>query len=90
MKDFGESRREFLKSTGTIAGGALISPYVSIGQSKPQSNSADPKTSNHESSSPDYTLQITTSPIEIAPNRIVSMTGYNAQFPGPLLRMKEG
>jgi FtsP/CotA-like multicopper oxidase with cupredoxin domain len=29
-------------------------------------------------------------PVEIAPNRIVSITTYNAQFPGPLLRFKEG
>ena len=30
------------------------------------------------------------SPIEIAPNRILSTTTYNGQFPGPLLRFKEG
>jgi FtsP/CotA-like multicopper oxidase with cupredoxin domain len=38
----------------------------------------------------DYTLRIAASPIEIAPNRIVSGTTYNGQFPGPLLRFKEG
>jgi FtsP/CotA-like multicopper oxidase with cupredoxin domain len=35
-------------------------------------------------------LHIKTSPIEIAPNRIISATTYNGQFPGPLLRFKEG
>jgi len=40
--------------------------------------------------SPDYTLRIKISPIEIAPNRIISATTYNGQFPGPLLRFKEG
>ena len=38
----------------------------------------------------DYTLTIATKPIELAPNRIVSVTTYNGQFPGPLLRLKEG
>jgi FtsP/CotA-like multicopper oxidase with cupredoxin domain len=38
----------------------------------------------------DYTLRIGTGLIELAPNRIVSTTLYNGQFPGPLLRFKEG
>ncbi|MGB7844235.1 MAG: multicopper oxidase domain-containing protein [Candidatus Acidiferrum sp.] len=38
----------------------------------------------------DYTLHIKTSPLELAPKRIVSATIYNGQFPGPLLRFKEG
>ena len=43
-----------------------------------------------ESSSPDYALRIGSSPIEIAPKHIVSAITYNGQFPGPLLRFKEG
>jgi FtsP/CotA-like multicopper oxidase with cupredoxin domain len=39
---------------------------------------------------PDFTLRIKTSPIEIAPNRIISTTTYNGQVPGPLLHLKEG
>ena len=38
----------------------------------------------------DYTLTIATKPLEIAPKRILSVTTYNGQFPGPLLRFKEG
>ena len=38
----------------------------------------------------DYTLTIATTPIELAPNRIISTTTYNGQFPGPLLRLKQG
>ena len=38
----------------------------------------------------DYTLHIKMSPIEIAPRRIVSALTYNGQFPGPLLRFREG
>jgi FtsP/CotA-like multicopper oxidase with cupredoxin domain len=39
---------------------------------------------------PDYTLRIGTGLVELAPDRIVSTTLYNGQFPGPLLRFKEG
>jgi FtsP/CotA-like multicopper oxidase with cupredoxin domain len=41
-------------------------------------------------SAADYTLTIATKPLEIAPNRILSVTTYNGLFPGPLLRFKEG
>ncbi len=44
----------------------------------------------NESDSADFTLHIQTSPVEIAPNRIISATTYNGRFPGPLLRFKEG
>lgn len=38
----------------------------------------------------DYTLKIATGLVELAPEHIVSTTLYNAQFPGPLLRFREG
>ena len=38
----------------------------------------------------DYTLHIKTSPIEVSPKRIISALTYNGQFPGPLLRFREG
>ena len=38
----------------------------------------------------DYTLRIVTALAELAPDHIVSTTLYNGQFPGPLLRLKEG
>jgi FtsP/CotA-like multicopper oxidase with cupredoxin domain len=37
-----------------------------------------------------YTLRIGTGLVELAPRHIVSTTLYNGQFPGPLLRFKEG
>jgi FtsP/CotA-like multicopper oxidase with cupredoxin domain len=39
---------------------------------------------------PDYTLRIATGLVELSPEHIVSTTLYNGQFPGPLLRLKEG
>ena len=38
----------------------------------------------------DYTLRIATGQVELAGDHIVSTTLYNGQFPGPLLRFKEG
>ena len=38
----------------------------------------------------DYSLTIAVTPIELAPNKIISTTTYNGQFPGPLLRFQEG
>jgi FtsP/CotA-like multicopper oxidase with cupredoxin domain len=39
---------------------------------------------------PDYTIRIATGLVELAPEHIVSTTLYNGEFPGPLLRLKEG
>ena len=38
----------------------------------------------------DYTIRIGTGPAELAPHHVVSTTIYNGQFPGPLIRFKEG
>ncbi len=38
----------------------------------------------------DHTLRIGNGLVELAPDRIISTTTYNGQFPGPLLRFKEG
>ena len=38
----------------------------------------------------DYTLRIANGLVELSPEHIVSTTLYNGQFPGPLLRFKEG
>jgi FtsP/CotA-like multicopper oxidase with cupredoxin domain len=79
MTEMQASRREFLKRAGMLVGAAALSPCA-IAQN----------TATFERDDPDYTLHITTSPVEIAPNHIISLTSYNGQFPGPLLRFKEG
>jgi FtsP/CotA-like multicopper oxidase with cupredoxin domain len=38
----------------------------------------------------DYTIRIASGLVELAPDRIVATTLYNGQFPGPLLRLKDG
>ena len=77
------TRREFLKLAGTVAGARLVGPSIGLGLL----GGADSQT---DESKADYTLRIAASPIEIAHNRIVSGITYNGQFPGPLLRVKEG
>jgi len=68
------NRRSFLKLAG-VAG--LL----------PQSGwAADPPIR----AKPDFTLHIGAGLVELAPEHIVSTTLYNGQFPGPLLRFKEG
>src|SRR6516164_1463622 len=74
MTDFPHSRRSFIKTASLAAGAALLSGA----DYSPDAGRAD------------YTIRIQTNPIEIAPNRIISMTTYNGQFPGPLVRLKEG
>ena len=69
------SRRNFLGTAGILTGGALLSKSPLLAQTETPA---------------DYTLTIATNAIEIAPDRILSVTTYNGQFPGPLLRFKEG
>jgi FtsP/CotA-like multicopper oxidase with cupredoxin domain len=77
------SRRRFLKEAGTLAGvqlarAGLPFPFSVFGLRSQDQAPAE------------YTLHIKTAPIEIAPKRIISAITYNGQFPGPLLRFKEG
>jgi FtsP/CotA-like multicopper oxidase with cupredoxin domain len=76
MSLFPLSRRNFLRAAGASAASSLLSPVTLLSQSL--------------TANADYTLTIATTPLELAPNRILSVTTYNGQFPGPLLRLKEG
>ena len=90
MRDFGEPRRRFLKTTTLAAAAVLLSPRKSLAQIAKGKPQVDPIAVQGESGAADHTLHIEESPIEIAPKRIISLTTYNGQFPGPLLRFKEG
>ena len=82
MSRTGLSRREFLSTAAAMAGSTLVKGTAGFGL--PASEGL------RDDSQADYTLTIATKPIELAPHRIVSVTTYNGQFPGPLLRLKEG
>jgi FtsP/CotA-like multicopper oxidase with cupredoxin domain len=85
-----QSRRRFLKATGVTAGAALLAPIevlVPAGAARPPGPAV---AAPNQSGPADYTLHIKNSPIEISPKKIIGVTTYNGQFPGPLLRFKEG
>jgi len=77
--DTRSSRREFIRTAGLATALTVASPRqaFSLGPDQPPSSA-------------DHTLRIQASTIEIAPKRIVSAVTYNGQFPGPLLRFREG
>ncbi len=90
MKELSQSRRRFLKAVGLTTGAVLLSSGSVVAESGTSQQSSDSPAASSESGSSDYTLHIKTSPVEIAPNRIISAATYNGQFPGPLLRFTEG
>lgn len=94
-----DTRRAFLKSASLATGALLLSATRAASLDPASAEAASEPTAALRGSGiafqegaghADYTLQIRDSPIELAPNRIVSTTTYNSQFPGPLLRFKEG
>ncbi len=81
------SRREFAKAAGALTGAALFSEVTGCNQ--PLTSPRKP--AGQQASVPaDYSLTIAVNPVELGPNRIISTTTYNGQFPGPLLRLREG
>jgi FtsP/CotA-like multicopper oxidase with cupredoxin domain len=84
MSRSGISRRAFLSGAPAIAFGTYdLSLHKGFPASWAEAQTA-------EQAAADYTLRIENSAIEIAPKQIISATTYNGQFPGPLLRFKEG
>jgi FtsP/CotA-like multicopper oxidase with cupredoxin domain len=79
----GCDRRRFLQMIGA---GALVASFP-----VPVSSYAEEAAPDSTPSGPaDYTIRIGTGPLELSPNHIVSTTIYNGQFPGPLIRFREG
>jgi FtsP/CotA-like multicopper oxidase with cupredoxin domain len=91
MRDFYQERRQFLKAAGLAAGAIALTPRGSLAHLAARKLfNEQAETAQNDSTAADYTLHIKESPIEIAPKRIISVSTYNGQFPGPLLRFKEG
>lgn len=90
MSNFAESRRQFLKTAGLATGALLLSPDNNFVQAESVAQVGGSTATQADSVAADYSLHIRNSPVEIAPKRIISATTYNGQFPGPLLRFKEG
>jgi FtsP/CotA-like multicopper oxidase with cupredoxin domain len=92
MKDFQEARRHFLQLIGFASAAIFLSPKESFANLDIRKAHIERAAAaqNDSTSAADYTLHIKESPIEIAPKRILSLKSYNGQFPGPLLRFREG
>jgi FtsP/CotA-like multicopper oxidase with cupredoxin domain len=70
-------RRSFLKLAGLSPLAATLPNWAWAAGPEPSSKA-------------DYTLRIAPGLVELAPDHIISTTLYNGEFPGPLLRFKEG
>jgi FtsP/CotA-like multicopper oxidase with cupredoxin domain len=85
------SRRHFLKVAGTAAGAGLFGSELSLeAVATLAPRAVGSILAQSENNPPDYTLRIGVAPVQIAPKNIVSAITFNGQFPGPLLRFKEG
>jgi FtsP/CotA-like multicopper oxidase with cupredoxin domain len=85
------SRRTFLQTGAALGTGLLLPPRLTRAQGMPMGSGAPAAASiGAAAGAADYTLRIGTGLIELAPDQIISTTTYNGQFPGPLLRFKEG
>ena len=85
-----KSRRKFLKTISLGAGACVLSAKSTLAQTAIVTLPSEASYPQNANDSADYALHIRTSPVEIAPKRIISATTYNGHFPGPLLRFKEG
>lgn len=76
------ARRDFLKlASASLATGVVKSSAGAI---------AANASSTVAAVAADYTVRIASGLVELSPKHIVSTPLYNGQFPGPLLRFKEG
>ncbi len=86
-------RRKFIRSAGMVLPLAAVHPASAIEElTNANAPSVEKKAALLADSQQkaDYTIHIGTGLIEVGPQHIVSTITYNGQFPGPLLRFKEG
>jgi FtsP/CotA-like multicopper oxidase with cupredoxin domain len=76
------ARRELLQRGGILA---LAAALPGLAQAQPSGSSQ-----GSSQGAADHTIRIGNGLVELAPDRIISTTTYNGQFPGPLLRFKQG
>jgi FtsP/CotA-like multicopper oxidase with cupredoxin domain len=85
-------RRKFIKSAGLTIPVAGILPFGALDFIDPDTNAKATQTKHSikQDGNASYTIHIGTGLVEVGPQHIISTTTYNGQFPGPLLRFKEG
>jgi FtsP/CotA-like multicopper oxidase with cupredoxin domain len=82
-------RRDFLKTASLSALAAGMLPAASAVAAE-MGHAMSPAPSVPLEGKAEHTLRIATGVLELAPERFVSTTMYNGDFPGPLLRLKQG
>src|SRR5271166_2263131 len=78
MKIMPIDRRSLLKSAAAVPAASIMPRLARAADDNPPAEKAD------------YTLRIANGLAELAPDHFVSTPLYNGQFPGPLVRLKEG
>ena len=76
------TRRDFFKIASATASSALVPSTIFAGGQLGQ----QPQSGGNA----DYIVRIQTGLVEIGKNKLLATTTYNGQFPGPLLRFREG
>ena len=77
-------RREFL----TCSGLSVAAAAAGVGSAA--AACSGPSRPSPPGGKPDYTVHIGTGTVELAPDRVVSTTTYNGQFPGPVAAVQTG
>jgi len=85
-------RRKFIRSASLALPLAGVMPVgaLDLVKSNNHENEERHKMPIAQKQKADYTIRIGTGLVEVAPQYIISTITYNGQFPGPLLRFKEG
>ena len=85
-------RRRFIKSAGIVLpiAGILPASALEMAGLKNPEGPTQPAKAIRQNEVADHTIHIDTGLIEVGPQHIISTTTYNGQFPGPLLRFREG
>ncbi|MGH8190941.1 MAG: multicopper oxidase family protein [Rhodanobacteraceae bacterium] len=83
-------RRDFLKAASLSALAAGLATDTELFAKTLQTPNPASSAATIAGAKADYTLRIATGVLELGPEQFVSTTLYNGDFPGPLLRFREG
>src|SRR5271156_2577373 len=85
-------RRKFIRSAGLVLpiAGVLPASALSLVKATNHTAIAEGNPGTELKGKADYTIRIGIGLVEVGPQHIISTITYNGQFPGPLLRFKEG